>query len=259
MTDEIRPMDHAAVDELGAAYALDALEPDEARAVRDHLATCTEPHAELRGLVGADQVLAMSLDLVEPSPALRERVMASIERASQERAPVAQRPAAVEPPQPRRAGWLDRLSPRVARPLAVAAVVALVAVGAWGVTLQAQLAERDRALRAVADAIADGETAFRVEGTAGRGYVVDTPGSGAALVVADLAALPAGRIYELWLLDAAGAPVAVGTFTPTDGELAVVELERDLAGFTTFAVTVEASRVHAPTSDPVMVAPLGTS
>jgi anti-sigma-K factor RskA len=240
MTDELRAMDHAAVDELGAAYALDALEPDEARAVRDHLATCTQPHAELRALIGADQVLAVTLEPVEPSPALRERVMASIERAAQEQAPVAQRPG-------------------VARPLAVAAVVALVAVGAWGVTLQSQLAERDRALRAVADAIAEGETAFRVEGTAGRGYVVDTPGSGAALVVADLAALPADRIYELWLLDAAGTPVAVGTFTPADGEVAVVELERDLAGYTTFAVTVEASRVDAPTGDIVMAAPLAPS
>lgn len=256
MTDELRPMDHAAVDELGAAYALDALEPDEARAVREHLATCTQPHAELRALLGAEQVLAMILEPVEPSPALRERVMASIERTAQERAAAVQPPAAPKPPG--RGGWLDWLSPRVARPLAVAAVAALVAVGAWGVTLQSQLAERDRALRAVADAIADGETAFRVDGSAGRGYVVDTPGSGAALVVADLAALPADRIYELWLLDAAGTPVAVGTFAPSDADVAVVQLERDLAGFTTFAVTVEASRVDAPTSDPVMVAPLGS-
>jgi anti-sigma-K factor RskA len=236
------------------------LEPDEARAVRDHLATCREPHEELRSLLGADQVLAMSLDAVEPSPRLRERVMASIERTAQERDAVERPPAATPTPPPSRAGWFDWLSPRVARPVAGAAVVALVAVGAWGVTLQSQLAERDRALRAVADAIADGETAFRVEGSAGRGYVVDTPGSGAALVVADLAALPADRIYELWLLDAAGTPVAVGTFRPADAEVAVVPLERDLAGYTTFAVTVEASRVDAPTSsDLVMVAPLEPS
>jgi anti-sigma-K factor RskA len=258
MTDEIRPMDHAAVDELGAAWALGALEPDEARAVREHLATCTQPHAELRALLGVEEVLAMSLDPIEPSPALRERVMASIERTAQARAPVERPPRAPEPRE--RSGWLDWLSPRVARPLALAAVVAVVAVGAWGVTLQSQLAERDRALRAVADAIAAGETAFRVEGTAGRGYVVDTPGSGAALVVTDLAALPANRIYELWLLDAAGTPVAVGTFRPSDDQVAVVELERDLAGYTTFAVTVEASRVDAPTStDLVMVAPLESS
>jgi anti-sigma-K factor RskA len=260
MTDEIRPMDHAAVDELGAAFALDALEPHEAGAVRDHLAACTEPHAELRSRRGAAQVLVMSLDAVEPSPALRDRVMASIERTAQDRDAVGRSPVATQPP-PSRAGWFDWLSPRIARPLAVAAVVALVAVGAWSVTLQSQLAERDRALRAVAEAIADGETAFRVDGSAGRGYVVDTPGSGAALVVADLAALPPDKIYELWLLDAAGTPVAVGTFRPSAGDqVAVVPVERDLSGFATFAVTIEASRVDAPTNlDLVMVAPLEPS
>jgi anti-sigma-K factor RskA len=258
MTDELRPMDHAAVDELGAAYALGALEPDERRAVEEHLATCPEPHTEVRSPLGAEQVLAMSLEPVQPSAGLRERVMASIERAPQDRSA-----AAVPPPAPaqrrERRGWLEWLSPRVARPLAVAAMVALVAVGAWGLNLQAQLAQRDRALQAVADAIASGETAFRVEGSGGRGYVVDTPGEGAALVVADLTALPADNIYELWLLDEAGVPVAVGTFTPTDTDVAVVHVERDLSGFAIFAVTVEASRVDAPTSDPVMVGPLEPS
>jgi len=263
MTDDLRPMDHATVDELGASYVLGALEPDEARAVAQHLATCAEPHAELRALLGAEQVLAMSLEPVQPSAALRDRVMASVEAAAQERAAAPTRPGrAAEPadaePAERR-GWFDWLSPRVARPLAVAAVVALLAVGAWGVTLQAQLTERDLALRAVAEAIAQGETAFRVQGEGGRGYVVDTPGSGAALVVADLAALPADRIYELWLLDAEGTPVAVGTFRPSDDELAVVQLERDLAGYATFAVSVEASRVDSPTGEIVMIGPLTPS
>jgi anti-sigma-K factor RskA len=259
MTDELRPMDHAAVDELGAAFALGALEPDERRAVEAHLATCPEPHTEVRSLIGVEQVLAVSLEPVQPSATLRERIMASIERAPQEHAAArpARRPAATEPRE--RRGWLDWLSPRVARPLAVAAVVALIAVGAVGLNLQAQLAERDEALRAVADAIASGQTAFLVEGDAGRGYVVDTPGDGAVLVVAELASLPTDKIYELWLLDAEGTPVAVGTFTPSDTEVAVVQLERDLAGYAIFAVTVEAERVDAPTSSPVMVAELQPS
>jgi anti-sigma-K factor RskA len=257
MTDELRPMDHGAVDELGAAFALGALEPDEARAVAEHLATCPEPHIEVRSLLGIEQVLGVSLEPVQPSAALRDRVMASIERAPQERGAAAVRPPAPAKRRERR-GWLDWLSPRVARPLALATMVALIAVGAVGLNLQAQLAERDEALRAVANAIASGQTAFRVEGDAGRGYVVDTPGDGAVLVVAELALLPADKIYELWLLDAEGTPVAVGTFTPSDTEVAVVQLERDLAGYATFAVTVEASRVDAPTSQPVMVAPLAS-
>jgi anti-sigma-K factor RskA len=249
----MKPMGHAVVDELGAAYVLGALDVEEARAVAAHLASCDEPHTELRAALGADEVLAMSLDPIQPSTALRDRVMASIERAPQERTSAA-RSAVTRPyaAQTARRGWLDWLSPQVARPLAVAAVVAALVVGAWGVSLQSQLAQRDRALRAVASAIAAGETAFRVEGDAGRGYVVETPGQGAALVVANLGALQADQLYELWLLDAAGTPVAVGTFRPEGSEIQVVEVERDLSGYTTFAVTVEAKRMDAPSGAPVM-------
>lgn len=238
MTDRL---ECATVDELSGALALGAMPPDELRAAAEHLATCDQPHAQLRSFLGAEQVLAMSLERVVPSPALRDRLMADIAPAKA----------------PRR-GLLDWLSPRMARPLAVAAVAAVLLVGAWNLSLRSQLDQRDAALRSVADAISGGEAAFRVEGSAGRGYVVDTPGVGAALVIADLATLPSDRIYELWLIDADGAPVAVGTFTPSNDAIAVVAVERDLTAFATFAVTVEAKRVDTPSGSPVMVGSLET-
>jgi anti-sigma-K factor RskA len=247
-------LDCQAVDELDAAFALGALEPDEVRAVAAHLETCGQPHTELRALLGAGVALTLGLDPVQPSPALRDRLMASIKRTPQDhRAAMGEDGAAA----PRR-GWLDWLSPGVARPLAVAALVMALAVSGWNLALQSQLGERDRALREVAAAISGGEAAFRVSGSAGRGYVVETPGSGAALVIADLASLPADQLYELWLIDADGA-VAVGTFTPSSSAIAVVPVDRDLAGFVTFAVTVEAERVDAPTTTPVMVGDLTAS
>ena len=247
------------VEELAAAFALGAMDPDEEAAVRAHLDDCQQEHAELRAALGAGIVMAESLEPVAPSAGLRDRLMATIERT-----PQAHRPAVSPSTTPaaapvKRRGWLDWLSPRVARPVALAALAALVAVGAWNLNLQAQLEQRDAALRAVADAISGGQTAFRVEGEAGRGYVVETPGEGAALVVTDLAALPADRIYELWLLNPAGAPVAVGTVTSTEDAVAVVQLERDLTGFSFFAVTVEAERVAAPSGEPVILGPLGSS
>ena len=255
MTDDLS-CEHA--DELGAAFVLGALGADESRAVEDHLATCDQAHAELRAMLGADHVLAMSLEPTAPSAALRDRLMVTIARTPQE--PSARiKAAAPAMDLQERHGWLDWLSPRVARPLAVAAVVAALAFGALNVSLQSQLAQQDRALRAVADAISVGGVAFRVNGSAGRGYVVDTPGSGAALVVAGLTNLPADRIYELWLIDASGKPVAVGTFTPSGSAVAVAAVDRDLTGFVTFAVTVERQRVSAPTSTPVMVGNLKAS
>lgn len=242
------------VDELAGALALGAVDADEARAAREHLSTCSEPHAALRSLLGADAVLSNSLEPIQPSAALRDRLMSSVADLRRADAPGTAGPAA-EPPS--RSGWLDWLSPRVARPLAVAAVAALVAVGVWGASLSGQLADRDRALRSVADAIAGGQAAFRVEGDAGRGYVIDTPGSGATFVVADVGSLPADRLYELWLIGPSGA-VDVGTFRPAADAVAVVPVDRDLSGFDTFAVTVEAQRVSAPTSDPIMKGSLGS-
>ena len=144
----------------------------------------------------------------------------------------------------------------MARPLAVAAVVALVAVGLWGLSLSSQLNEQQEALRQVASAISNGQAAHRVEGEAGRGYLVDTPGSGASFVVTDVSELDPNQLYELWLFGPDGVPIAAGTFEPTDAAIAVVPVEDDLAGFQTFAVTVESERVEAPTGDPVMVGDL---
>ena len=249
------PPDCQAVDQLDAALALGAVDADEVRAAADHLVTCAEPHAQLRAFLGAHEVVAMGLEPASPSPGLRDRVMSTIDRTPQEHLA---RPALAAVVAPGR-GWLDWLSPRVARPLAVAALAAVLAVVAWNLALQSQVGQRDRALQAVAAAISRGEAAFRVDGSAGRGYLVDTPGTGAALVIANLAALPANELYELWLLDAAGKPVAVGTFTPGSDAITVVPVERDLAGYATFAVTVEARRVGAPTGNPVMVGHLTAS
>ena len=248
MSDE---MTCSQVDELAGAFALGALDAEEQAALRAHLISCDQPHLEVRDALGAGMLLAESLDPVTPPPALRDRLMATVERTRQEH-----RPTVPGSPLAARRSWLDWLSPGAARPLALAAAIALVAVGVWSLSLQSQLGQRDAALRAVANAISGGDVAFRVDGSAGRGYVVDTPGEGAAFVVADLADLPADRLYELWLIDASGAPEAVGTFNATDDVVAVVRVERDLTGYATFAVTVEAERVSAPSSSPVMISDL---
>jgi anti-sigma-K factor RskA len=240
-------MSHELVDELAAAFALGALDPDEARALAEHLATCPEPHEEARAALGAGMAAAMSLEPVQPSGALRVRLMQTVERTPQPWLAAAPPPAPTERTAPARGGWRDRLLPRLMVPLAAVAAAVVIALGAWNLSLQSQLADRDRALRAVADAIASGQAAYRVEGDHGRGYVVDTAGSGSTLVVADPTSLPADRLYELWLLDAQGTPVAVGTFTPSATEPAVVHVEKDLTGYTTFAVTVESHRVDSPT------------
>ena len=236
----------AQVDELAGAYALGAVEADEDRAISEHLDTCDEPHGGARELIGAAGAMGVSEAAVMPSPPLRDRLMATVATTPQEH-----RPAAVTPMperEPKRAWWW-RLQPVMAGVAAVA-LAAAVGLGAWGLSLNAQLAEREDALRAVANA----EAAFAVAGSAGAGWVIES-GDVAHFVAEDLADLPADHIYELWLLDAAGTPTAVGTLEDPD-DLVVVALEHSLGGAATFAVTVEAERVDQPTSDPVLVASL---
>jgi len=238
------------VDDLAGAYALGAVDPDEDRSLSEHLATCDQPHAEARDLIGAGAALAAGAEDVSPGPGLRDRLMATIAETPQEHRPVANveatRPVTGDD-EPRRPWW--RMQP-VAMGIAAVALALVVGLGAWGLNLNAQLAQREDALRAVANA----NTAYAVSGSAGRGWVIES-GDEAHFVAEGLAEPPPGQIYELWLMDADGNPTAVGTIEDPD-DLVVVPLEQNLGNAATFAVTAEPHRVDAPTSEPVLIASL---
>jgi anti-sigma-K factor RskA len=134
--------------------------------------------------------------------------------------------------------------------VAAGALALAVGLGAWNLSLQQEIASRDAALRTVAGA----DDAHQVTGSVGSGWLLETDGE-AVFVAEGLASLASDRIYELWLIEPDGVPVAVGTVDRVD-DVTVVPLERDIGEATTFAVTVEEERVDAPTSDPVLVASL---
>lgn len=240
-------MDCAAVDQLAAAYALGSVEPHEDRAMSEHLAACRVPHVEARDLLATASMLSDAVEPVQPSTPLRARLMTTIAETAQDHRGPADAFGPESTPAPSRPWW--RIAPLPAG-LAAVGLAAVIGLGAWNVNLNQRLADRDAALRTVASA----DAAFAVSGTAGSGWVLETDGR--AIFLADaLAALPADRIYELWLIGPDGDPVDVGTVTAADG-LTLVELERELGPATTFAVTIEAERVNAPTSEPVLVASL---
>ena len=239
------------VDLLAGAAALGALEPGEGDAMVAHLQGCRQPHSELRDLLGAGVVLEAALLPVTPSPGLRARILTSAAATAQNH-----RPDVSTPTLSRRA-WLGWLSPGWARGLATAGAVAVIGLASWNLSLQAQVARQAHALAAVAEALAGGQAAYEVRGSGGSGVLVDTEGRGATFLATSLAALPADRIYELWLLDAGGSPLAVGVIERADSPLTVAALEADLAGYATFAVTIEPTRLDAPTCTPVMAGSLG--
>jgi anti-sigma factor RsiW len=212
-------MDNDTLHDLTAAYALDALEADDARAYEQHLATCERCRDELASLSAAAGSLAYAVLPAEPPPALRERIL---------QAAVAERPNVVP------------LGPRTrARPLAAVGAVAACAVvglGIWNVVLHNDLNSAKEALRGVPLTGASGSV------------VVGAGGSG-ALVVSNLSSAPAGKTYEAWVIKNAKA-LPAGTFRG-GGRTIVIRLTRALPAGAIVAVTIErAGGVDQPTRAP---------
>ena len=76
MSDRTR-LTHEEAVELAAPFVLNALEPDEEEAVREHLRACPLPHEEFAELGSVVPALAETLEPVEPPAALKGRILAA--------------------------------------------------------------------------------------------------------------------------------------------------------------------------------------
>lgn len=264
------------VDELAGALALGAALPEEVAAVRAHLAACTSDHPELGRLAATAALLAEAAEPVEPPPRLREHILAAarVDREGSEVADPASEPEeAGAAGGPRRAA--DAIMPLPGRGatrrawalpgwLAAAAVFAVaVGLGAWNVSLQRDLRDRDDELAAQQQALASlargGQVvAFNVAPQlAGARGAVLRPAQGQPVVVLEGLRRPeGGAVYQLWAMQG-GRPVDLGVFLPDEDGLSVIPLP-DLTGAEAVAVTVEPRRVPQPTADPVLVAPFSS-
>ena len=69
---------HAEARDLLGAFALGAVDAEEAATVREHLATCAECQAEIAELWAMVDVLRNTVEPLDPPPALRDRIAAAI-------------------------------------------------------------------------------------------------------------------------------------------------------------------------------------
>jgi len=194
---------HEIFESLGA-YALGALPDAEREAVAAHLETCPICAEDAASLQGAAAGLVETVALVEPPPELRGRIMAVVEsEAALLRAAAGERP---EPAAPRRrASWSG---PSAAR-WAAAAAALLVVGGIVGALVQGGGGSSStRTLQASAGSAAQ------------RAYVA-LQGDHAQLVVDNLAAPPAHKVYELWVQHGTQAPQPAGLFVVRTGRVDV--------------------------------------
>jgi hypothetical protein len=261
-------------EELGAGFALGALDAADAARLREVLVACPGCQVLAPEYASVAALLPDALDPVEASPSLRDRVLAAARDSSNEgRGTRAQRetPLAIRDTQRATRRWTWAL------PLAALLAVVL-GMGAWNLRLQEQLADqREQIARqqeqvarqaaavetqnAALEALAAGGRQWPLAGT-GRvpgatGVLVEDPaGRPPILVVANMPDPPPGRTYQAWVITA-GTPSDAGVLEPTAGDRQVLRLTRPLDGGDTVALTVEpAGGSPSPTGPIVMAARL---
>jgi anti-sigma-K factor RskA len=211
--------------EDAAAYALGALEPNEANAFRRHLTECAACREEVAAYEQITGALPSAGDRHEVPRTLRRRVMREV-RATPKPAP-ARRSPAVHAPSRFPLAWGGGLAAAVA-----AVIVAIVLISAGG----------------------SGGTRV-IQASVGSAQLQIASGRG-DLVVHRLPPLPPGRIYEMWVQRGNAAPTPTGTLfgTRANGS-ANVGVPGSLHGVSAVMVTQErAGGSPVPTSAPVIVA-----
>lgn len=251
---------HETLRELSGLYVLDSLTPAELAEFQAHLVQCEACRAEVVALRPVVAGLARAIPQAEPPAHLRERVIRTVTgRTSAARGKEAATPGA-EVQRPRVVPWL----------LAAASLAAVVALGAYSLQLRGRVTDLEARLQqaltqaSVAEQqIADArrtalEAQSQVAVLAAPDLVhVDLTGQpnapgasarafwsrsrGMVFTASNLPSLPAGRVYQLWVLTASGPPISVGLLQPdqTGALTSVFQTPADIPPPTQVAVSDE--------------------
>jgi anti-sigma-K factor RskA len=257
-----RPMTHDEALDLAAGFVLGALEPDEEAAVRDHLATCPESHAEFAELGGVVPSLLADVPLVEPPAALRGRIMdaARADLALRRPTPTAAPTGPLTfPTTEERAARRTVRAGRLDWALRIAAVIAIVAIGAWGLGLQRQLdaaRQFDQAVASVLDAAgqpgAQAVILGPAQGKQGNGIAAVAPDGTTTLAMRDLPATSDGQVYTTWVIVGKN-PIPVADFTVDANGIASVRTRpAETPRGAVLAVTLEPNAGNTAPKGPVI-------
>ena len=260
------PLDHGALRDQVELYVLGALPPSERAQFELHLATCDECRASVRAMSAVAGALAQAVPELEPPGSLRTRVLTAVTGA---KPASATRSVSVVVP------WLA----------AAASLLAAVGLAAYAVAMRGRVSSLEGRLREAVERaalsereIADlrrtsseaqsqmailaapdlqridlaGQTA--APQSAGRAFW--SRSRGLVFTAAKLPALPAGKVYQLWILTSQPAPISAGLFRPDPGGnvRTLFETPIDLPQPSGMAVTIEPEGgVPLPTGDKYLV------
>jgi anti-sigma-K factor RskA len=235
--------------ELGAAYALDAVDDLERKAFEAHLAGCDSCQREVAAFRETAAHLGHGGE-VSPPAAVKRSVMERIAAEPQTAARASTGTVTSQAPEGahrgsrrRRSGWW-------------VAAAATVVVGAAGVTYLESRPEEPGTL--VAQVLADEEAVRASEEVDGATYtVVSSEDLGRTVIVAEEAPEPpTGYTYQLWYVFPDGRALSAGLLAET-GEREEVLLDGHHPDAAAVGVTVEpAGGSEQPTTEPIVAVPL---
>jgi len=237
------------IEELLAFYALEALNEAERLKVEDYLASHPEAKAGLEGSNHVVAALPHDADPLEPSPAVKKRLMERVHADAQTRFGSNGRSHMRHILQP---GPGSRL-PQV---LAALCLLIAIAAGAWALALNREIGqlktqvavlqqEVDKTGTVLAHLTAPQSQAFSITGTqqkpgAHGQFIVDTGTGSSILVVSGLEPLAAGQTYEFWLIKDSTA-VPSGLFTVDQQGRAILQVPQNSAApaYNAIGVSIE--------------------
>jgi anti-sigma-K factor RskA len=238
---------------LAGPYALDALEPgaERDRFVR-HLQRCQSCAGEVRGFREVATALAFAA-AAEPPPELRDRVMVAVARTRQ------QPPEIRTHARPRRSrGWVPWV-PWLSGAIATAAIVIAVVFGFAQAHTQQELNQAHAQTQAIAGVLAAPDAQLLTSTTTKGGVaIVVLSAEKRQLVVstAGLPALPAGKVYQLWLIGPVKI-VSAGLLPAAEAGKTAPVLASGIVAGDKLGLTVEpAPGTAQPTTTPILALPL---
>jgi len=259
---------------LSGSYALNALGPEERAEFEQHLQESDgqeteQTRNEVTELSDTAVLLGLAVAPVTPSPALKDSIMAKlgstpqlspVSAASNQSADAAShRPLDTAAPSPAerkaRAAWF--LRPVTALACAAAAVALIIGGGVIVNNFSVDSFEQAQADQFAAISAAD-DAQRRVSPIEGGGtatLVWSNELGTSALVVADIASLPADRSYQLWYIDAGdGVARPAGVFSTAASGGASRVLDGSMGAGDAVGLTVEPAGGSAtPTTTPIVV------
>jgi Anti-sigma-K factor rskA/Putative zinc-finger len=268
-----------------ASYAIDALDPSEARAFEAHLASCARCQAELADLRRVVAGIGMTSEPVAPPAPLKARTIARVTGRPEATPRFQPRPSSTAmSPSSSQTGVRPSFMPWL---VAAAAVVVAVVSGTYAWSLRSRVESLEQMVAVTsqqADRLRDQLVSLRRDSAnltrtiqvmnapdarqvvlkgqglaataSGRAYL--SASRGLSFSASQMPALPPDRIYQLWII-AGKTPIGVGTFevTPDGSASTTVALPPGVTTIEAIAVTSEPrpSGSATPTMPILLVGP----